>query len=181
MIISRTPLRISFSGGGSDLREFYTEEPGAVLSTTIDKYVYVGINQRLDDTIKLKYSSIETCQHSSEIKHPIFSSVIRSYVPNEKLEYTSMADIPAGTGLGSSSSFTVGLINAVSTFKNYSKSPEELAQEACRTEIDELREPIGKQDQYAAAFGGLNFIKFNPDETVLVERLKTYSQVLSVH
>jgi D-glycero-alpha-D-manno-heptose-7-phosphate kinase len=178
LIISRTPLRVSFSGGGSDLPEYYNEEPGAVLSTTIDKYVYVGINQRFDNNIKLKYSQIETCSDSSEIKHPIFNNIIRKYVPNDKLEFTSMADIPAGTGLGSSSSFTVGLINAVGTLKGYSKSPEELADEACDTEINDLREPIGKQDQYAAAFGGLNFIKFIPG-SVIVERLRLTSSTIN--
>lgn len=176
MIISRTPFRISFLGGGTDLPSFYGEEEGAVLSTSIDKYMYITVNDRFDDTYRLAYSKTEICKTPNEIEHPIFSTVLKKYADAAKkknggrgLELLSMADIPSGTGLGSSSSFTVGLLHAMKAHVGEFQSAEDLAKEACQIEIEELKEPIGKQDQYAAAFGGLSYIRFQPSGKVSVE------------
>jgi D-glycero-alpha-D-manno-heptose-7-phosphate kinase len=171
MIISRTPFRISFAGGGSDLPVFYKEQPGAVLSTTIDKYIYIAIHPFFHpDKIQLKYSKTEMVSSIEEVAHPIFRASLNMY--NLKgVDINSIADVPAGTGLGSSSSFTVGLLNAIEAHHNRTISAESLAQKACKIEIDILNSPIGKQDQYAAAYGGLNFITFNPDETVQIEKI----------
>lgn len=176
MIISRTPLRISFLGGGTDLPDFYREEEGAVLSTTIDKYIYLTVNDRFDETYRLSYSKTEICRDIGEIEHRIFRAVLSKYanLAREKnggrgLELLSMADIPGGTGLGSSSTFTVGLLHALKAHAGLFQSAEELASEASRIEIDELKEPIGKQDQYAAAYGGLQYIRFLPTGEVSAE------------
>jgi D-glycero-alpha-D-manno-heptose-7-phosphate kinase len=171
MIISRTPFRISFAGGGSDLPVFYRKEIGAVLSTTIDKYIYIAIHPYFDEgKIQLKYSKTELVSDIGEIVHPIFRAVLNMYNLTG-VDVNSIADVPSGTGLGSSSSFTVGLMNAVKAYQNKAVSAELLAKNACHIEIDLLNSPIGKQDQYAAAYGGLNFITFYPDETVNVERI----------
>jgi D-glycero-alpha-D-manno-heptose-7-phosphate kinase len=177
MIISRTPLRISFAGGGSDLPSFYTQEQGAVLSTTIDKYIYLAIHKYFyPDKIQLKYSKTELASAYSDIQHPIFRECLSEF--NIKgVDVNSIADIPAGTGLGSSSSFTVGLLNVINAYRNHHVSQEYLASNACSIEIDRLKEPIGKQDQYAAAYGGLNFIRFNSDETVDVEKVLMESEI----
>lgn len=170
MIISRTPFRISFMGGGTDLPSFYEAEEGAVISTTIDKYIYLTINNRFDFTYRLSYSKTEICETLSQIEHPIFKAVLSAHAPERRgLELISMADVPAGTGLGSSSSFTVGLLNALHSFLGQKKSAEALAKEACRIEIEVLKEPIGKQDQYAAAQGGVQFIRFLPDGNVVAK------------
>lgn len=170
MIISRTPFRLSFLGGGTDLSSFYSNEKGMVLSTTIDKYMYLTINDRFDTTYRLCYSKTEICNTPNDIRHPILRAVLSRYAPpNRGLEILSMADIPAGTGLGSSSSFTVGLLHALKAHLGSFQSAAQLAQEACSIEIDELKEPIGKQDQYAAAHGGLSVIHFFPDGEVSVE------------
>jgi D-glycero-alpha-D-manno-heptose-7-phosphate kinase len=171
MIISRTPLRISFAGGGSDLPSFYVHDQGAVLSTTIDKYIYLAIHKFFDhDKIQLKYSKTELVNSYSDIQHPIFRECLSEF--NIKgVDINSIADIPAGTGLGSSSSFTVGLLNVLNAYGHNHVSQEYLASKACAIEIDRLKEPIGKQDQYAAAYGGLNFILFNNDGTVDVEKV----------
>ena len=171
MIISRTPFRISFAGGGSDLSTFYRESPGAVISTTINKYIYIAIHPFFHpEKIQLKYSKTEMVSSIGEISHPIFRSTLNLYNLSG-VDINSIADVPAGTGLGSSSSFTVGLLNAIEAYNNKAISAEMLASRACRIEIDILNGPIGKQDQYAAAYGGLNFITFNPDETVQVEKI----------
>ncbi|GHV65304.1 hypothetical protein FACS1894199_05630 [Bacteroidia bacterium] len=171
MIISRTPFRISFAGGGSDLPSFYTQEPGAVLSTSIDKYMYLAIHPFFEpDKIQLKYSKTELVENFSDIKHPIFREYL-SMLQIKGVDINSVSDIPAGTGLGSSSSFTVGLVNALSAYNHQYVSQEQLAATACEIEIGRLKEPIGKQDQYAAAYGGLNFIRFNCDESVEVEKI----------
>jgi D-glycero-alpha-D-manno-heptose-7-phosphate kinase len=169
MIISRTPFRISFAGGGSDLPSFYTQEQGAVLSTSIDKYLYLAIHEFFDPAkIQLKYSKTELINDFSDIEHPIFRECLSMF--NIKgVDINSIADIPAGTGLGSSSSFTVGLINVLNAYNHQHVSQEYLASTACDVEINRLKEPIGKQDQYAAAYGGLNFIRFNYDGSVDVE------------
>lgn len=176
MIISRTPFRISFLGGGTDLPDFYQEEEGAVLTTAIDKYIYITVNDRFDESYRLSYSKTEICDRVDQIEHKIFRNVLEKYAEaaREKnggrgLEILSMADIPAGTGLGSSSSFTVGLLHALKGHIGIFQSAEELAAEASRIEIEDLKEPIGKQDQYAAAYGGLQYIRFLPTGEVSVE------------
>ena len=171
MIISRTPFRISFAGGGSDMPAFYKRETGAVLSTSIDKYMYIAIHPFFDkNKIQLKYSKTELVDSISDIKHPIFREVLNMH-DLKGVDLNSIADIPSGTGLGSSSSFTVGLLNAVRTYLGKATSGEKLGQLACDVEINKVGSPIGKQDQYAAACGGLNFITFYGDETVNVEKI----------
>lgn len=171
MIISRTPFRISFAGGGSDLPSFYRKETGAVLSTSINKYMYIAIHPFFDkERIQLKYSKTELVDALDDIHHPIFREVLKMYNLTG-VDLNSIADIPSGTGLGSSSSFTVGLLNAVRAYLGKSTSGEKLGQLACDVEINRVGSPIGKQDQYAAACGGLNFITFYGDETVNVEKI----------
>ena len=167
MIISRTPFRISFIGGGSDLKEYYSQNKfGAVISTTIQKYMYIVIHPYFHDKIRLKYSITEDVNNVEEIKHPIIRECLKKVGVNSGIEITSFADIPAGTGLGSSSSFTVGLLNALYSYNGKIVTKSQLAEEACEIEISKLNEPIGKQDQYAASFGNLNYIKFNDNEKV---------------
>ena len=171
MIIARTPLRISFAGGGSDLPSFYRHEQGAVLSTSIDKYVYIAIHEYFQSNqTLLKYSKTELVNSYNEIQHPIFRECL-SMMDISGVDISSIADVPAGTGLGSSSTFTVCLMNALHAYKREYVSPGYLASTACDIEINRLGDPIGKQDQYAAAYGGLNFITFNKDESVSVEKI----------
>jgi len=169
MIISKTPFRISFAGGISDLRDYYKNDYGAVTSTTIDKYVYITVNRKFDDKIRVSYSKTEIVNHIEEIQHPLVKEALKTTGLDGGLEITSIADIPSGTGLGSSSAFTVGLLNALYAFKGEHKGAETLAGKTCQIEIDILGEPIGKQDQYAAAYGGMNHIRFHADETVFVD------------
>lgn len=176
MIITRTPFRISFVGGGTDLPEFYRIEPGAVVSTAINKYMYIVVNKRFDDTIRVSYSKTEIVKDVEEIQHRAVREALKLVGITKGVEIVSIADIPAGTGLGSSSSFTVGLLNALYAYKGFLKSAEELANEACHIEIDILGEPIGKQDQYIAAYGGLRYTQFNADGTVFTEPI-IYSKV----
>ena len=171
MIISRAPLRVSFCGGGSDVPAFYERFGGCVLSCSIRKYIYVAIHPSFNkQTITLKYSRTEEVSDFNEIEHKYFKIVLKDY--NVKgVEITSMADIPAGTGLGSSSAFTVALLKALKAYKKKSFSTYALACEACDVEISKAGNPIGKQDQFASAFGGLNFITFHRDGKVTVEPL----------
>lgn len=169
MIISQTPFRVSLAGGGTDLREFYEHEVGAVLSTTIDKYMYIAVNRRFDDTIRLSYSKTEIVERASQIQHPIVREALALVGIETGIEITSVADVPAGTGVGSSSSFTVGLLNALYAFRGVHVSAERLARDACLLEIERLGEPIGRQDQYAAAHGGLLFLQFQADDSVRVD------------
>ncbi len=179
MILTRTPLRVSFCGGGSDLPSFYSKNGGCVVSTAIDKYVYLAVHKSFyPDTYILKYSDMERVSSLDDMRHPIFRECLRECPDTGALEITSMADVPAGTGMGSSSSFTVGLINALRAYQGLDSTPELLASEACRMEIDVLNESIGKQDQYAAAYGGMNFIRFNKDGHVDVEPLSVDKDVL---
>lgn len=171
MIISRTPFRVSFAGGGSDLPSFYRKSTGAVLSTSINKYMYITIHPWFEKgKTVLKYSKTEVVDAISDIKHPIFREVLKMYNVHG-VDLSSIADIPSGTGLGSSSSFTVGLLNAVRAYLGKATSGEKLGELACEVEINRVGSPIGKQDQYAAACGGLNFITFYGDETVNVEKI----------
>ncbi|MDZ4677529.1 MAG: GHMP kinase [Oligoflexia bacterium] len=169
MIISRTPFRLSFAGGGTDLPSFYQEEDGAVLSTALNKYMHITINKRFDNTIRLSYSKTEIQNHVKDIEHPIFKYVLSQYLPQGGVEVISMADIPAGTGLGSSSSFTVAMLHAVKGYLGKFQTAEELASEASDIEINKLHEPIGKQDQYISAYGGLQFIQFKSSGDVTVD------------
>jgi D-glycero-alpha-D-manno-heptose-7-phosphate kinase len=169
MIISRTPFRVSFAGGGTDLRNFYIHDYGAVTSTTIDKYMFITVNKRFDHTIRVSYSKTEIVNDVDEIKHGIVREALKLLGIHNGVEIHSMADVPAGTGIGSSSSFTVGLLNALHAYKGEFASAKRLAEEACQIEIDILKEPIGKQDQYIAAYGGLQHIQFNADESVFVD------------
>ena len=167
MIITRTPFRVSFAGGGSDLKEFYSKNGyGAVVSAAINRYMYIAIHPYFHDKIRLKYSKTEDVESIDDIKHPIIRECLRKVRIERGIEIASFADVPAGTGLGSSSSFTVGLLNALYAYKGKIVSKERLAAEACEIEIEILKEPIGKQDQYAAACGNINYIRFNKDETV---------------
>ena len=169
MLITQTPLRISIAGGGTDLAAYYRLQGGAVLSTAIDKYVYVILNKRFDDKIYIGYSRKEIVDSVDDIQHDLVREAMRITGVEKGIELTIMADIPSsGSGLGSSSSLTVGLLNALYTFRGIQVTAEQLAQEACSIEIDRCGKPIGKQDQYIAAYGGLNFFEFNKDDTVTV-------------
>lgn len=169
MIVSKTPLRMSFVGGGSDMPAFYAEEPGAVLSTSIDKYMYIAVNRKFDGRIRVSYTRTEEVDRPQQVEHPLVREALALTGIRGGIEIASMADIPSkGSGLGSSSTYTVGLLNALYAYKNEFASKEKLAREACEIEIQRCKEPIGKQDQYAAAYGGLNLIRFNPDESVAV-------------
>ena len=171
MIISRTPLRVSFFGGGSDLPSYYRRHGGAVLSAAIDKSVYVTVSRKFDDAVRVSYSRTEEVAHANRVEHPLVREALTLLGMEGGVEITSVADIPSrGTGLGSSSSFTVGLLNALHAFKGRLASAATLARESCHIEIDRCGEPIGKQDQYAAAYGGMNFVRFHPDETVEVKK-----------
>lgn len=170
MIISKTPLRLSFVGGGSDLPSYYRRAGGAVLSTAIDKFVYITINTRFEPGIRLSYSKTENVARVDEIEHRLVRETLNKLALDGGVEITSVADIPSrGSGLGSSSSFTVGLLHAVHAYLGRYRSKVELGAEACEVEIDLCGEPIGKQDQYAAAVGGLNLIEFHADDTVSVQ------------
>lgn len=180
MIISKTPLRMSFVGGGSDLSAYYREEVGAVLSTSIEKYMYICVNKKFDGRIRLSYTKTENVNSRHEIEHPLVREALGVIGIDGGVEIASMADIPSrGSGLGSSSAFTVGLLNALSAYRNQFISKESLARLACEIEIDRCGEPIGKQDQYAAAYGGLNLIRFHPDDSVSVDPVICPSTLLS--
>lgn len=166
MIITRTPFRISFAGGGTDLASYYKTGYGSVVSTTIDKYMYITINKRFDDSIRVSYSKTEIVDNVDDLEHDIVKAALKMTGISKGIEITSIADIPAGTGLGSSSSFTVGLLNALYLYLGQQCSAHELAEKACQLEIDILKHPIGKQDQFAAAYGGINYFKFNADGSV---------------
>lgn len=172
MIISRTPFRISFVGGGSDMETFYSRHQGAVLSTSIDKYMYISSHRYFDkNMIQVKYARTETVKNINDIQHPLLRESLRKTGITGGIEISSIADIPSGTGMGSSSSFTVGLLHNLYAINRKFVSHDVLAREACEIEIEIVKEPIGKQDQYAAAFGGLNIIYFNTDGSVNVEPL----------
>ena len=169
MIISQTPLRVSFAGGGSDLPAFYRKYGGAVVSTAIDKFVYVGVNKKFDDSIRISYSRTEEVATVDQIEHQLVREALRMLSIPGGIEITSIADIPSrGTGMGSSSSFAVGLLHALHAYRQEYISVDSLGDESCRLEIDLCGNRIGKQDQYAAACGGFNLIEFHPDDAVSV-------------
>lgn len=164
MIITQTPLRISFFGGGTDFREFFATEPGGVLSTTIDKCIFVTITERWDDKIRVGYTRTELVDDLDELEHELVRECLRKTGIRKKVEVNTMADIPTeGSGLGSSSAVTVGLLNAMYAYLGAFKDADTLAREACEIEIDVLKKPIGIQDQYIAAYGGLRMLSFRGD------------------
>lgn len=169
MIISQTPYRVSFAGGGTDLPSFYESEPGAVLSVGLSQHMYVTVSPRFEPSTRIAYTRTEICETLDDIEHTIAREALRQTELGPYLEITTIGDVPAGTGLGSSSSLAVGLLNALYAYGGNVASPGRLAEEACAIEIDVLKKPIGKQDQYAAAYGGVNYIRFNPDQSVDVE------------
>jgi D-glycero-alpha-D-manno-heptose-7-phosphate kinase len=170
MIITQTPLRISLAGGGTDFPDFYMTDGGCVISTAIDKYIYVVIKERFDDKIRVGYSKTEMADSIDEIEHELVRECLRKTGINHGIEISTMADIPSeGSGLGSSSSVTVGLLNAMYAYKGELKTADVLAEQACEIEIDILGKPIGKQDQYIAAFGNLRLIQFHSSGEIQVD------------
>jgi D-glycero-alpha-D-manno-heptose-7-phosphate kinase len=179
LIISQTPLRISFVGGGTDLKSFYQHEDGMVLSSAIDKYVYVIVKERFDDKIYINYSIKEIVNDVSEIKHQLVREAMKKVGVEKGVEITTLADIPSeGSGLGSSSTVTVGLLNALYNYAGKQVTLEQIAREACEIEINICKKPIGKQDQYIAAYGGLNKITFHSDESVTVDKIPVFNKDL---
>ena len=172
MIITRTPLRISLGGGGTDLPSYYRKNGhGFLIAAAITKYVYIAVNQNFDDDLLLKYSEVERAKSVDEVRHPLLRECLRATDISKRIEISSMADVPAGTGLGSSGSFAVGVLKALHLYSHRTPSAESLAAQACEIEINRLGEPIGKQDQYIAAVGGVSTFTFRDDESVEVERL----------
>lgn len=172
MIVTRTPLRISIGGGGTDLPSYYREFGGYVISAAIRKYVYISINRAFFPGYNLKYSAIETASTYDEIRHPLIREALRMHDMPDHLDIVSLADVPAGTGLGSSGSFLVGLLHAFHAFKRQPVTAEQLASEAIDIEMNRLGEPVGKQDQYIAAYGGLLCQDYRPDDSVAVSPLQ---------
>jgi D-glycero-alpha-D-manno-heptose-7-phosphate kinase len=180
VIITSSPLRISLGGGGTDLPSYYQEHTGFLIAAAIDKYVYITLHEPFSEEIIVKYSKLENVKTADEIKHPIVREALKLVGMEEHphLEIASMADIPAGTGLGSSGSFTTALLRALHCLKKNSATPREVADQACHIELDRLKEPIGKQDQYIAAFGGITCFTFHPDGQVTVEPLRLGRETL---
>jgi D-glycero-alpha-D-manno-heptose-7-phosphate kinase len=172
MIITRTPLRISIGGGGTDLPSYYREFGGFVISGAINKYIYLSVNRSFFDGYFLKYSELEHAQGYDDIRHPLIREALRLQEVGTGLEIVSVADVPAGTGLGSSGSFLVGLMHALHAYKREPVDAETLACEAIEIEMNRLGEPVGKQDQYIAAFGGLTCQEYRPDDTVAITQLR---------
>jgi D-glycero-alpha-D-manno-heptose-7-phosphate kinase len=172
MLVIQTPLRISFFGGGTDFVDFYRQEEGCVLSTAIDKSIFVIIKRRFDRKIRLGYTRTELVERVDQLQHELIREALQVAGVNSQVEIGTLGDIPStGSGLGSSSTVTVGVLNALYTFMNEPRTQEQLARLACEIEITRLGKPIGKQDQYIVAYGGLRFIRFLPDESVIVEKV----------
>jgi len=171
MIITKTPLRISLGGGGTDLPSYYTRREGFVLAGAIDKYVFIGINRTFSNDYTIKYSEMEHAPTIEDIRHPIVREVMAKHQVPPAVEMISLADIPAGTGLGSSGTFTVGLLRAIHALRREHITAADLAEEACHIEIDRLGQSVGKQDQYIASFGGLTCFEFRRDGTVATQPL----------
>src|SRR6476469_9988464 len=179
MIITRSPLRISLGGGGTDKPSYYREHSGFLLAAAIDRYIYINVHRRFVDGFLLKYSHLEEAATIEDIKHPIIREALKlAGVEERNLEITSMADIPAGTGLGSSGSFTTALLKALHALRKNLVHPAELAEQACHIELEKLREPIGKQDQYISAYGGITCFKFPSDDRVEAWPLKISEETL---
>lgn len=179
MIITRSPLRISLGGGGTDLPSYYREYGGFLIAAAIDKYVYITIHQTFVQELIIKYSKLERVPTADQVQHPIIREALKLVgITDPNIEITSMADIPAGTGLGSSGSFTTSLLKALHTYRKNLVHPHELAAQACHIEIDRLGEPIGKQDQYIAAYGGITCFRFLPNDEVEAWPLRTSTETL---
>jgi D-glycero-alpha-D-manno-heptose-7-phosphate kinase len=178
MIVSRAPVRFSLGGGGTDLPSYSREHGGYVVAAAVDKFVFVCVARRFQDTIRLAYSESETVESVAQLRHPIFREALKMTGISSGVELHSLADVPANTGLGSSSSFTVALLNGLHAYRREFVPGEQLAREACELEIDRLQEPIGKQDQYIAAYGGVTAMTFLPDGSVEVERLPLRDEVI---
>jgi D-glycero-alpha-D-manno-heptose-7-phosphate kinase len=178
MIISRAPVRITLGGGGTDLKSYYAKYGGFLIAAAIDRYVFLSANKRFYDSIRLSYSKTEIVNDVSQIKHSIFREAMKLMGVDGGIELVSIADVPANCGLGTSSSFTVSLLNALHTYKRDYVTQKQLAEEACNIEIDILGEPIGKQDQYIAAFGGVTCLNFEKNGEVIVEPLKIPDEAL---
>jgi D-glycero-alpha-D-manno-heptose-7-phosphate kinase len=179
MIITRSPLRISLGGGGTDLPSYYREHGGFLIAAAIDKYIYINVHRRFVEGFLLKYSHLEEAATIDDIKHPIIREALKlADVREHNLEITSMADIPTGTGLGSSGSFTTGVLKAFHALRRNLVHPAELAEQACQIEIEKLGEPIGKQDQYIAAYGGITCFRFLQDGRVEAWPLKISEETL---
>lgn len=179
MIIARSPLRITLGGGGTDLPSYYEEREGFLISAAIDKYVYITLHQTFEEEIIVKYSQYETVKNIEDVKHPIVREALKLVNwSDSSIEICSMADIPAGTGLGSSSSFTTALLRALHTMQGNIVSTRTLAEEACEIEMNRLKEPIGKQDQYIAAYGGITCMNFHKDGYVWVDPLEMSKETL---
>jgi D-glycero-alpha-D-manno-heptose-7-phosphate kinase len=178
LIITRSPLRISLGGGGTDLPSYYREHTGFLIAAAIEKYVYITLHEPFTDDVIVKYSRMEVVKQASELQHPIVREALRLLGVESRIEITSLSDIPAGTGLGSSGSFTTALLRGLHVLRKNSISAAQIAEQACHIEIDLLGEPIGKQDQYIAAFGGITCFTFHPDESVTVEPLVLAPQTL---
>jgi D-glycero-alpha-D-manno-heptose-7-phosphate kinase len=179
MIITRSPLRISLGGGGTDLPSYSEQFGGSVIAAAIDRYVYITVHRSFDEEIFLKYSRLERVQKPDDVEHPIVRECLRKTGVGAPIEISSMADIPAGTGLGSSGSFTTGLLRALYAHQNLTIAPSELAEQACEIEIDRLSEPVGKQDQYIAAYGGLRSFVFGTNGSVETARLAISDDALA--
>jgi D-glycero-alpha-D-manno-heptose-7-phosphate kinase len=172
MIITRTPFRLTLGGGGTDLPSFYQQHGGFVLAVGIDKYMFINVNTPIvDDKIRVRYSKSELVDHVNQVEHTLAREAMKAYGLTKGVEIVSVADIPAGTGLGSSSCYLVGLLNGLRALMQQPVPPQDLAEEACHIELNILKKPIGKQDQYMAAFGGLTSLTIDPDGAVLVQRL----------
>ncbi len=179
MIITRSPLRISMGGGGTDLPSYYEKHGGFLIAGAIDRYVYITIHRTFVKDLIIKYSKMERVGCVADVEHPIFREALKLCgLDGHYLEITSMADIPAGTGLGSSGSFTTALIKALNVYKKHLIHPRELAEDACNIEIDTLKEPVGKQDQYIASYGGITCFNFNPDGSVEASPLNISNEIL---
>jgi D-glycero-alpha-D-manno-heptose-7-phosphate kinase len=178
MLITQTPYRVSFAGGGTDLPAFYQQEFGAVFSVAIGKHMYVTVGPRFEPSTRVAYSKTEHCDRIDDIQHTIVREALRLTGLGKHMEITTIGDVPAGTGMGSSSTLTVGLLNALYAYKGQIVNRHRLAEEACHIEIDILGKPIGRQDQYAAAFGGVNYLRFNPNHTVDVEPVPCRQEIL---
>src|SRR6266852_7512479 len=173
MILTRTPFRITLGGGGTDLPSFYQEHGGSILAVAIDKYMYLNVNTPIvDDKIRVRYTSSEVVDHVDHVQHTTAREALRHFGITSGIEIVSIADIPAGTGLGSSSSYLVGLLNALHVLLQDQATSQKLAEEACHIELEVLKKPIGKQDQYMAAFGGLTSLDIKQDGRVCVTRLQ---------
>ncbi|MHB8674785.1 MAG: GHMP family kinase ATP-binding protein, partial [Candidatus Limnocylindrales bacterium] len=178
MIVTRTPFRIPLGGGGTDLPAYYRQHGGSLVTAAIDKYVYITVNKRFEASLRVSYSKTEIVDHPDQLEHPIVREALKLLGLDSHLEIVSIADLPANTGMGSSSSFTVGLLNALHTYKREHLAPQALAEEAFHVEVDLVGEPIGKQDQYAAAFGGIVVLDIDREGCVTATPLHLHEHVV---